>query len=129
MKITQVYCISQQNCFLTLILGDYATFCQINLSEWVKAYLNVMGGTRACNSVFCSWLYLSSKFTITERALPEKTTLYTLHGKGGRPLLFSLENEGGKGEVMNLFVLHPYTYYIPIEKINNSSLSRSPLNP
>lgn len=128
MKITQVYCISQQNCFLTLIVGDYATFCQINLSKCVKAYLNVMGGTRVCNSVFCSWLYLRGNSQLLKEHCPRRPH-YTLHGKRGRPLLFSLENEGGKGEVMNLFVLHPYKYYIPIEKINNSSLSRSPLNP
>lgn len=60
--------------------------------------------------MFCSWLYLSRKFPTAETALLEKTTVYTLHGKRGLPLPFSVVNEGGKVEVTNQVALHPHTW-------------------
>lgn len=77
--------------------------------------------------VFCSWLYSSRNFTITERTQPEKTTVYALCGKRGLPLLCLLENEGGKADVMNQLALHPHPS--PSKKMKNSSLSWSTLNP
>lgn len=75
--------------------------------------------------MFCSWLYLSRKFPITERAQP-KTTIYSM-AKGDFPCCFHWRMKVGKLRLqIDWHCIHTLG---PAEKMKNSSLSWSPLNP